>query len=471
MKMPNSDVNARQNAGDEGHISDDGARHVFSVPEHNESGVMREANESPRPVETVLVHIDPQGAVPQHRQARVQTLQPSDQLAALLTDLVDPEAAPSDTNECPAFAAPQRIELNFRKAVEALAANSLAAQISDLACYARYCEGRGGTKLPADEARVVGYIDHLEALRLKPATITRRLASLAAAHGYLGVPSPTRTPVVSHALRGMRKRLGVAQSQALGLRFGEGIGLVAAKGLTLSAMLEACEGDPQGLRDAALLSLGYDAGLRVSELIAVTLEDLEPQDDGTAILHITTSKTDQEGEGTYVWVSPESLRRVRAWVAAAGIKAGSLFRRVAVIRRKAVKARRALMIGDLAPGAKVDRAKMAAIPARMADIHYTIGEGALTRQGVALIYPRVARRAADLGLVDLYGAKLDEAISALTTHSLRVGLTQDLFAAGEEAGPVTQALRWRNTTTALRYARKLAPQTNAAARVLGRVRV
>jgi hypothetical protein len=147
-----------------------------------------------------------------------------------------------------------------------------------------------------------------------------------------------------------------------------------------------------------------------------------------------------------------------------------MFRRVAVIRRKAIKARRAQMIGDLASGAKVDRAKMAAIPARMAEIHYAIGEGALTRQGVALIYRRVARRAADLGLVDLYDAKLDEAIAALTTHSLRVGLTQDLFAAGEEAGPVTQALRWRNTTTALRYARKLAPQTNAAARVLGRVR-
>lgn len=54
---------------------------------------------------------------------------------------------------------------------------------------------------------------------------------------------------------------------------------------------------------------------------------------------------------------------------------------------------------------------------------------------------------------------------------LRIGLTQDLFPAGEDAGPVAQALRWRSPATARRYARKLAPGSNAAARVLGRLRV
>ena len=94
----------------------------------------------------------------------------------------------------------------------------------------------------------------------------------------------------------------------------------------------------------------------------------------------------------------------------------------------------------------------------------------LTRQGVNLIYRAMARRAADLGLVDLFGAELDAAVAALSTHSLRVGLAQDLFAAGEDVGPIAQALRWQSTTTALRYARKLAPKVNAAARVLAKVR-
>lgn len=49
-------------------------------------------------------------------------------------------------------------------------------------------------------------------------------------------------------------------------------------------LLEACGGDLMGLRDAALLSLGYDAGLRVSELAAVTLDHIDPQEDGSGVL-------------------------------------------------------------------------------------------------------------------------------------------------------------------------------------------
>src|SRR3546814_6495522 len=62
-----------------------------------------------------------------------------------------------------------------------------------------------------------------------------------------------------------------------------------------------------------------------------------------------------------------------------------------------------------------------------------------------LIIKRTALAAADEGLVDLMGADLDHAIDALSTHSLRVGLTQDLFANGEDAGPIAQALRWTST--------------------------
>src|SRR3546814_11089558 len=58
-----------------------------------------------------------------------------------------------------------------------------------------------------------------------------------------------------------------------------------------------------------------------------------------------------------------------------------------------------------------------------------------------LIIKRTALAAADQGLVDLMGADLDHAIDALSTHSLRVGLTQALFANGEDAGPIAQALR------------------------------
>jgi hypothetical protein len=87
---------------------------------------------------------------------------------------------------------------------------------------------------------------------------------------------------------------------------------------------------------------------------------------------------------------------------------------------------------------------------------------------VRLIIKRTARRAADEHLVNLFGADLDTAIAALSTHSLQVRLTQDRQR--RDAGPIAQALRWTSTATALRYGRKLAPSSNAAARMLREVR-
>ncbi len=113
---------------------------------------------------------------------------------------------------------------------------------------------------------------------------------------------------------------------------------------------------------------------------------------------------------------------------------------------------------------------MRAQNAQPARVRYAIGTDPLTRKGVNLIYQRMALRAAALGLVDLAGDELQAALSRLSTHSLRVGLTQDLFAAGEDVGQICQALRWQSTGTALRYARKLAPRDNAAARVVGKLR-
>lgn len=360
--------------------------------------------------------------------------------------------------------------LAFRKSLEARAPASIKALAVDLDCYARFSEKQGGIGLPASETRLVAYVDYCEARRLKPATVSRRLSSLAVAHHLLGISNRVGAGVVRDALRGLRRRVGVSQRQAGPLRFGEGIGREAVKGFTLSVLLEACSGDVVGLRDAALLSLGYDAGLRVSELAAVEFDRIEPQDDGSGLLQLARSKTDQEGQGAFVWLSPDTMRRVSLWIEAASIRSGVLFRRVAVTRTKAREARRERTIGDLALHALVDRERMAAQPARSATATYKIGEDALTPAAVRLIIKRTALAAADQGLVDLMGADLAQAVKALSTHSLRVGLTQDLFAHGEDAGPIAQALRWTSTATALRYGRKLAPSSNAAARMLKGVR-
>lgn len=363
--------------------------------------------------------------------------------------------------------------LAFRKSLEARAPMSVKALANDLSCYAGFCARAGGIALPASEARVVAYLEDCERRQLKPATVGRRLASLAVVHSLLGTPSPTRGPIVRDALRGFRRRVDVTQRQAGPLRFGEGIGSAPAKGFTLSALLAACAGTLPSLRDAALLSLAYDTGLRVSELVRVACDHISAEPDGSAVLAVPHSKTDQEGQGAYAWLSPDTLRRVKAWQTGAGISDGSLFRRIGVVRTKAreVKAPAALPVP---PGFQWRLPAGAKVPAEskpvLSSTTYVIGEEPLTAAAVRLIIKCTAMRAAEDHLVNLVGKELDAAISALSTHSLRVGLTQDLFASGEDAGPIAQALRWTSTSTALRYGRKLAPSSNATARMLRKVR-
>lgn len=342
--------------------------------------------------------------------------------------------------------------LGLETALAAMADASKAAIASDLDCWRDWCGEEGRTPLPADPEDMVRYVNALDARGKKPATLARRIASLGSVHRLMGLASPaapTDAPMVRDALKAVRRRRGALQRQAAPLRLGKALDPHAAKGFTLAAMLDACGGDLQGLRDAALLSMGYDAGLRVSELTVVEETHIDPQEDGSATLFIPFSKTDQEQEGAWAWLSAETMRRVAAWREASGIEEGPLFRRIGVDRRRA---------RDMEPETALARTT------------YSIGTAPLTRQGVNGIYRRVALAAHEKGLVMLPAGKLTETVQALSTHSLRVGLTQDLFAAGEDGTGIAQALRWSSPTTALRYGRKLAVRSNVAARVLSRVR-
>ena len=94
----------------------------------------------------------------------------------------------------------------------------------------------------------------------------------------------------------------------------------------------------------------------------------------------------------------------------------------------------------------------------------------LTRQGVVAILRRRVLEAVDCGLVEVEPGMEGDTVRGLSAHSFRVGLTQDLFAAGEDGAGIALAVRWSWPTTALRYARELAVGNNAAARVLGKLR-
>jgi integrase len=89
---------------------------------------------------------------------------------------------------------------------------------------------------------------------------------------------------------------------------------------------------PKGLRDRALVLLGFAGAFRRSELVALDVSDLRETEAGLLVT-IRRSKTDKEGQGRTVAIVRGSIacpvQAVRSWLDAAKIESGPLFRPVA----------------------------------------------------------------------------------------------------------------------------------------------
>ena len=104
----------------------------------------------------------------------------------------------------------------------------------------------------------------------------------------------------------------------------------AADSYVVHAVLRAIEGDTLAdVRDRALVAFGMVSALRRSELVALTLADLERVPDVLRV-RVLRGKTDQEGRGAVIAV-PDGRRlnpvaHLEAWLARAGITEGPVFR-------------------------------------------------------------------------------------------------------------------------------------------------
>ncbi len=159
---------------------------------------------------------------------------------------------------------------------------------------------------------------------LKPATLGRRLAAIAKAHQAAGHDSPAsmRHASVSEVIKGIRRTKGVAQDRKAPL--------LAAQ---LIRALATMRTDLVGLRDRALLLVGFAGAFRRSELVALDVADVHAGEDGLTIT-LRRSKVDQEGAGRKIGIprgqSQETcpVRALQAWLTSASITEGALFRSV-----------------------------------------------------------------------------------------------------------------------------------------------
>jgi len=191
---------------------------------------------------------------------------------------------------------------------------------SDWRHFTNWCATVGAAEMPAAPAAIAAYLAHLADAGLKASTISRRMAAIAYAHKLKGLDAPTSSEAVHAVLKGIPRRIGVATVQK---------SPVTAK--AIGAMLEHVPDSPIGRRDRAILLVGFAAALRRSELVALQVSDIERQPDGI-LLHIRRSKTDQEGAGAEVPIPRggrlKPVEALDAWLAAANITDGPVFRRV-----------------------------------------------------------------------------------------------------------------------------------------------
>jgi len=213
------------------------------------------------------------------------------------------------------YLASEQCEANVRHYLEAtLAENTLRAYRADLKQFTAW-----GGKIPATPESVAAYIAH-HATRLACSTLSRHLVAIAHAHIEQGLTSPTHAPLVRATLQGIRRSRGSALRQAAPLLKPQMLHIVRSlNGLS-------------GLRDAALLLIGFASAMRRSELVSLNVEDVRLTDEGL-VLRLRRSKTDQEGQGRDIAIPKVRgkhcpTKALQAWLRASGITSGAVFRRI-----------------------------------------------------------------------------------------------------------------------------------------------
>lgn len=269
-----------------------------------------------------------------------------------------------------------------------LSDNSRRSYRSDLTQFIAW----GGT-IPASPELVATYLaSHADQHAV--ATLSRRLVSIGKAHTAQGLPTPTDTELVKATLRGIRRTHGSAQRQ-----------VAPAVKEDVLAMVAALIGT-KGIRDRALLLIGFAGAFRRSELTSLTVADIEQVQQGL-IVTVARSKTDQEGRGRKVAIPYARgtvcpVLALQQWLTAADITEGPIFRGV--------------------------------------NRHGQIAESAITPQAVAMV---VKERAEVVGLNP----------KNYSGHSLRAGLVTSAAQLGVSSWKIRQQTGHKSDAMLSRYIR------------------
>lgn len=285
-----------------------------------------------------------------------------------------------------------------RRSIEVLgakAANTEISYYSDMLAYVRFCSSERLTPLPFLERSLDTYLSNMMVAGKKRGTIDRHVASLAYWAQLLELDDPRKSFVVKTRLEKIRRKLPTRTRQAEGLRAAQ-----------LEQALTLLNPDvPRDCQDITLLFVGFETLCRQSELVEFNWGDLEKQADGSSLLHLKQSKTDQYRDGEWVFLSATTTALLLGWQAVSNPdhKMGPIFR------------------GIYSDGNMGRR---------------------LSTRGVQRCYKRIAKR---LGLSP----------AVFSGHSTRVGAAQEMVERNIDSAKIMLSGRWKTMTMLTRYSKKI----------------
>jgi len=278
----------------------------------------------------------------------------------------------------------------FQRLEGAYAPSTMRSYRADVEAFEAWCASEGLEPFPAEVRTLCRFLED-QGTQKAPSTVRRRLCAIRKVHRLLGLPDPTRDEEVNLSIRRVRR--------------GKSARPVQAKGMTrnyLDRFLATQPDTPWGLRNRAMLSLGYELLTRRSELVALRDVDLEDLDDGSLRVLIRRSKADPYGAGRLAFTSPRTAGLVREWMDWRGPIGSYLF-------------------CPIYHGKPIDRG--------------------LETTSVKRLIKQAAARA---------GIDPDE-VGEFSGHSMRVGAAQDLLKRGFDTAAIMRAGGWKSVNVLARY--------------------
>jgi hypothetical protein len=215
---------------------------------------------------------------------------------------------------------------------EAVPENTALAYRSRWRSFEGWCARAGRVALPATAQTVAAYLTHLATERgLKATSVDAHLTAIRAVHRGAGATAPDA--LTARKVVGAARRREAARDGRYGPR--KAVPVMAAD---LPAIVAACDDQTAaGLRDRAVVLLGFALLARRSELAALNLSDVELVPGEGIAVTIRSSKTDPSARGVIRRIHYAANERVcpvlavltwTSFLAGRGITTGPLFTRI-----------------------------------------------------------------------------------------------------------------------------------------------